>query len=509
MRLAAVDIGSNSVHLIIADTFGPHSFQVIDRERERVKLGAGAFKTGRLMPGPSQAALEALKRCATLCKRHKVKRVLAVATSAVREAANGREFLQLVKRQTGIDARLIDGIEEARLIYRGIRHATDLEGRKALMLDLGGGSLEVMYGNARRLIVSKSLPLGVQRLRDMFNHEDPLSRRSRTRLLKLIETTLGPVLKDIRRRGIDCVVGTSGTHMSLGLACLRLRGRDPWGSLNGYEIHTSELVDLAGELLSVNTAGRTRLPAIDERRGDVIHFGAAVLTTALRLVKADTFQLCGSSLREGMLLAELERIHKYKGDPPNVRLTSALELIRHTGADPKRALHHAELALAIYDGTRRLHRLDPRCRDLLETAALLDGIGRGMNYLDREHITYQLIRGGGLRGLTNNEMEIVGLTARYSRRGSPKERHRHFSELDPDSQHVVRMLAGMLRIALGLDRGGRGLVKGVRCRVQDGTLRIYASGSAATELEVAAANGATRLFAQAIDHDIVVSRSAR
>lgn len=509
MRLAAVDIGSNSVHLIIADTFGPHSFQVIDRERERVKLGAGAFKSGRLLPGPSQDAMAALKRCATLCKRHNVQRILAVATSAVREASNGREFLQAVKRQTGIDARPIDGIEEARLIYRGVRHATDLEGRKALMLDLGGGSLEVMYGNARRLITKKSLPLGVQRLRDMFNGEDPLSRRSRTRLLKLVESTLSPVLKDIRRRGIDVVIGTSGTHMSLGLACLRLRGRDPWGSLNGYEIHTSEMQDLAGELLSVNAAGRTRLPAIDERRGDVIHFGAAVLTTALRLVKAESFLLCGSSLREGMLLAELERIHRYQGHPPNVRVTSALELIRHTGADVRRAQHRAVLALAIYDGTRRLHQLEPRCRDLLETAALLDGIGRGMNFLDREHITYQLIRGGGLRGLTNNEMEIVGLTARYSRRGSPKERHRHFSELDPDSQHAVRMLAGMLRIALGLDRGGRSMVKGVRCRVLDGTLKIYARGTPAAELELAAANSASRLFSQAIDHDILVCRSAR
>ncbi|MCB9936569.1 MAG: Ppx/GppA family phosphatase [Planctomycetes bacterium] len=509
MRLAAIDIGSNSVHLIIADTFGPHSFQVIDRERERVKLGAGAFRTGRLLPGPSQAALSALKRCATLCRRHRVRHILAVATSAVREAENGVEFLQAVRRQTGIDARLIDGIEEARLIYRGVRHATDLDNRRALMLDLGGGSLEVMYGNARRLIVSESLPLGVQRLKDMFGNEDPLSRRSRTRLLKQIEQVAGPLLKSIRRKGIDLVVGTSGTHMTLGLACLRLRGRDPWGSLNGYEIHASELQDLAGELLNVNAAGRTRLPAIDERRGDVIHFGAAVLTTALRLVKTDTFQLCGSSLREGMLLQELERIHKYRGAPPNVRLASAHELIAHTGADRKRAEHLAGLALAIFDGTRRLHRLERRHRDLLETAALLDGIGRGMNYLDREHISYQLIRGGGLRGLTDREIEIIGLTARYSRRGSPKERHRHFSEMDTDGQHVVRVLAGILRIALGLDRGGRGVARSAHCRVHNGVLKIFAHVSNNGDLELAAARAATKLFSQAIDSDIQVCASRR
>lgn len=504
MRLAAIDIGSNSVHMIVADTYGRHSFQVIDRERERVKLGAGAFRTGRLLPVPSFAALAALKRFSILCKRLRVDRVLAVATSAVREASNGEEFLAKLKRQTGIEPRLIEGVEEAKLIYRGVRHATDLEKRKGLILDLGGGSLEVMYGTASRLIVSKSLPLGVQRLRDLFGSEDPLSRKSRNKLTRLINEKLGPLLKSIRKRGIDVVIGTSGSHMTLGLACLRIRGRDPWGSLNGYEIHASELRDLSGELLSLDAAGRSRLPAIDERRADVIHFGSAVLVTALKLVKAETFLMCGASLREGLLLHEMERIYRAKGPPPNVRLASARQLVELAGADTKRSEHLAKLAVELFDGTKRLHELDKRDRELLETAALLDDVGRGMNFLDREHISYQLIRGGGLRGVTNREVEIIGLTARYSRRGSPKERHRHFAELDPEGQHRVRVLAGILRVALGLDRGRRGVVKSVRCRVQNGVLSVHAQTTGDASLELSAADGATKLFAQAIGHDIQI-----
>lgn len=505
MRLAAIDIGSNSVHMIVADTFGPYSFQVIDRERERVKLGAGAFRTGKLMPGPFKAAVQALERFSSLCRRLRVDKILAVATSAVREARNGPEFLETVKSRAGIEPRLIGGLEEARLIYRGVRHASDLHRRKGLILDLGGGSFEIMYANANRLMVSKSLPLGVQRLRDVFGTEDPLSRRSRTKLTRLVQDTAGPLLKSIRTRGIDLVIGTSGSLMTLGLTCLRLRGRDPWGSLNGYEIHASELRDLAGELLSVDAAGRTRLPGIDSRRSDVIHFGAAVLDTSLRIVKADRVQLCGASLREGILLTELEQVHR-KSERPNVRIASAKELIRHTGADPKRAEHLASLALSLFDATRRLHELGKRDRELLETAALLDGVGRGMNYLDREHISYQLIRGGGLRGVTDRELQVIGLTARYSRRGSPKERHRHYAEIDPNSKHVVRVLAGILRIALGLDRGRRGVAKGVRCRVKDGVLHVGVRARGNVSLELNAAAGATKLLSQAIAHDIQFSQ---
>lgn len=493
--------------MIVADVTGPHSFYVIDRERERVKLGAGAFKSGHLRAENMQAALEALARFSTLCKRLKVDKVVAVATSAVREAGNGPAFLAAVKRRTGIHARVIDGQEEARLIYRGVRHATDIEDTRALLLDLGGGSLEVMYGNARRLRVARSFPLGVQRLRDFFGAQDPLPRRVRQKLLKHIRAQAGATLSRIRRMGVDKVVCTSGTHMTLGLTCLRLRGRDPWGSLNGYVIRTSELRDLCGTLLGQDAAQRTRLPGIDDRRADTIHFGAAVLLTILDAVKATEFQLCGASLREGVLLQEIERIDR-KLQAAGPRVASALDLVRRTGGDLKRARHLALLATQIFDGSRRAHGLTRRDRDLLETAAMLEDLGRGLHLQDREHLSYQIIRGGGLRGLTDNELEIVGLTARYSRGGAPKARHRHFSELDPDSQHVVRVLAGILRIADGLDRGRAGVVTGLRCRLARGVLRISPRAKGETGLEQWSAQRATKLFSQAVDVDVVINGKA-
>lgn len=504
MRLASIDIGSNSVHMIVADVTGPHSFFVLDRDRERVKLGAGAFRSGRLKAPNMAAALQALDRFRLLCRRLGVDRIHAVATSAVREASNGRAFLDAVRRRTGISARVISGEQEAQLIYRGIRHAVDLEGRNALMLDLGGGSLEIMYGNAARLIDAHSLPLGVQRLRDMFGEHDPLPRKQRNALQKHLRRELGPVLTRLARKGIDSVVCTSGTQMTLGLACLRMRGRDPWGALNGYVIRASELRDLHSQLIDADAGARSRLPGIDERRADTIHFGSAVLTTALEIVGARSIQLCGASLREGVLLQQIEKLSRHARPGP-VRVASALELLARAGGDTARARHVAELALALFDGTRRRHGLSRRDRELLETAALLHDLGRGLHLQDREHLSYQLIRGGGLRGLTDLELEIVGLTARYSRGGAPKSRHRHFAEIDPDAQHVVRVLAGILRVAEGLDRGRAGVVKGLRCRILRGALHISPQARGDASLEKHAARQASRLLSQALDLEVSIN----
>jgi exopolyphosphatase/guanosine-5'-triphosphate,3'-diphosphate pyrophosphatase len=225
--------------------------------------------------------------------------------------------------------------------------------------------------------------------------------------------------------------------------------------------------------------------------------------TLLEMARAREFQLCGASLREGLLLREIERLYR-KRPAPNARIASAFDLIRRAGSDPARARHLADLAVAIFDGSRRAHGLTWRDRELLETAALLEDVGRGLHLHDREHLSYQIIRGGGLRGLSDVELEIVGMTARYSRGGAPKARHRHFAELDPESQHIVRVLAGILRIADGLDRGRAGAVKSVRCRLSAGVLRITPKAAGDASLEAWSAARATKLFAQSVDVDVVI-----
>ncbi|MBX3458705.1 MAG: Ppx/GppA family phosphatase [Planctomycetes bacterium] len=496
--------------MVIADARGPHSFRMVDRELERVKLGEGVFRNGRLRAANMKAALEALERFADMCKRLRVQRIAAVATSAVREAENGAQFLREVKRRTGLSPELIDGREEAELIFLGVRHSVDLEGRRGLVLDLGGGSLEVMYGEARRLIVGKSLPLGVRRLRDEIGADDPLTRRSRNKLWRLVRTRAEPLLKDIRRRGVDVVVATSGTQLALGRACIRLRGQETWGNLTGCEVGANELNELAGELLTATAVERANVAGVDAKRVDTIHLGAAVLTAVLGIVRAERILLCEAALREGLLLREMARYYRTKQPPHDILRASAFELLDSTGADKERATRMSVLATKLFNCARRVHRLPARVGCLLEVAALLVDVGHGISYIDRKHIAYQLIRGGGLRGATDVEIEAMALAARYSLSGAPKRRHRTYAALEPDVQHTVKVMAGMLRVAAGLDRGRSGVVTDLRCTVLKNTVRVVvrARKNAAFELDGAAHNA--RLLSQTLGREFqFVAHSTR
>ncbi len=502
MRLAAIDIGSNSVHMVIADAIGPHSFKMVDRERERVKLGEGVFRTGKLRADNTASAMHALERFAAMCRRLSVSRIAAVATSAVREAENGNAFLSEVASRTGIKAKLIDGRDEAELIFRGVCHSIDLERQRGLVLDLGGGSLEVMYSRNGKLVIGKSLPLGVRRLRDAIGSDDPLSRRARIKLERLVKAAAEDLLFDVRRRGIDVVVATSGTQLALGRACIRLRGHETWGNLTGCEVRAAELADLADDLISARAADRMNVAGVDSKRVDTIHIGALVLSRVLEATRADRFLLCEAALREGLLLREMGKVFETDSLPSDILRTSANELLANLGADQSRAHCLARLSAQMFECTRRIHRLSSRFGLLLEVAGMLSDIGHGISYIDRKHIGYQLIRGGGLRGASDKELEMMALAARYSVSGAPKRRHGSFAELDSDDRYAVRIMAGILRVAAGLDRGRQGVVKQLRGVRRGTVLRLHVGVTGDAALEIDGATHHVRLLRQALGHDI-------
>jgi exopolyphosphatase/guanosine-5'-triphosphate,3'-diphosphate pyrophosphatase len=502
VRLAAIDIGSNSVHMVIADALGPHSFKIVDRERERVKLGEGVFRNGSLRAENMAAALHALERFAGMCRRLAVKRIVAVATSAVREANNGANFLRELKRRTGIKVKLIDGRDEAELIFRGVRHSIDLEHRRGLVLDLGGGSLEVMYSRRGKLVIGKSLPLGVRRLRDAIGAEDPLSRRARAKIMRLVYAAAEGLLKDVRRRGVDVVVATSGTQLALGRACIRRRGHETWGNLTGCEVRTHEIADLADDLVGVSASDRMSVAGVDSKRVDTIHLGALVLAAALDITHTDRFLLCEAALREGLLLREMGFVYGVDAQPHDILRASARELLVNAQGDQKRAQCLARLSTQMFECTRRLHRLPPRIALLLEVAGMLSDVGHGISYIDRKHIGYQLIRGGGLRGASDTEIEMMALAARYSVSGAPKRRHTSFAELDADAKYAVRVMAGILHVAAGLDRGRSGVVRRLRSVRRGRVLRVYAAVTGGADLEMDGASHHSRLLRQALGHDI-------
>lgn len=510
VRIAAIDIGTNSVHMIIVEARGDH-YAIVDRERDMVKLGAGTFRARRLSDAAFATGLSTLARFRELCDSHAVQEILAVATSAVREAANGREFLQAVRARTGIAPRLISGEEEARLLHLAVRDVIDLSDRSALSFDIGGGSVEVIVGNQRGLQLAESLNLGVLRLRDMLGTADPLPREARKKLQQTVLDLAGPVLQRARTTGFSLAVGTSGTILDLGLAVHRRRSKDRWLSPDGRVVLREDLRDLAEDLLGMDADERSRVSGIDQHRADTIHLGAALLCELLTLAQVDELVLCDVSIREGLVLDFLARRTAAAAAsnepifPTDIRKRSVLLLAERCGEDGPHAQRVAALALQIFDQTQSAHQLGAAERRILEFAALLHDVGRHVGYERHELHSYYVIRNGGLRGFHESEIEMIALVARYHRKAAPKPRHSEYSVLRPRHRRAVRILAGILRVAEGLERGRAQNVAYVDCHLTPQSLRIIAHCTSGGELEVWAAQRKCELLAAALDRKVEVA----
>src|SRR5262245_33769397 len=268
MKLAAIDIGSNSVHMIVVGTGENHSFEVIDREKEMVFLGKSVFDHGRLTDEAVSAGLGAIGKFMKLAQRHGVTDVRAVATAAVREAENGGEFLYSVAEQTGVYPQVISGAEEARYIYLSVRNAIDLANRSALIIDVGGGSVETIVGDARSMWLGRTLKLGVQRLRAKFGGGAALGKKERKELEDHIRKLAEKPIEEARDAKFELVVGTSGTILALGQAAHRAKGGDAWTSATGQIVKLDDLRALTDRLVAVSPSERASFGGIDEKRAD-------------------------------------------------------------------------------------------------------------------------------------------------------------------------------------------------------------------------------------------------
>jgi exopolyphosphatase/guanosine-5'-triphosphate,3'-diphosphate pyrophosphatase len=511
VKLAAIDIGTNSVHIVVVEATGRGSFEVIDREKRMVKLGAGLWTTHRLSPRAFSDGLEVLRRYYKLAESRGVDEILAVATSATREAENGTEFLDAIFRETGLMPRVISGMEEARLIFLAARHAVDLDGSRACVIDIGGGSVEVSVGDSDDVLLNQSLRLGVQRLLDRVGSPRPLSERQRYELAGFIQGTAGEVMQRVRELGYGRVIGTSGTIRTLGEAAYLAAGRPPTRSLNATVCKKRDIADLVGRLCSLDEVRRTKLPGIAEGRADAIHLGGVLLLELLDLARADELTLCDASLREGVIIDYLERhgttspLHPPISDP---RRRSVIELMRKYDRDDPREHHVSNLAVSIFDQTARLHGFGPEERELLEYAALLHGIGRHLSYERREAHASYIIRHSTLRGFTHDQVGLLGLIVRYHRGPRPRKRDRRLEGLDRRTRRVLAVLSAMLRLAVALDRGHCQLVQRVQCSIEDDDLSIVLEGPGELELELWAGRNKTGPLEKALGCSISLAQGS-
>ena len=508
MRIAAIDIGTNSVHMIVVRVRADQSFEVIDREKFMVRLGAGGLDGKALTDEAMSAALQALSTFRRLADSHGVDEILAGATSATREAANGGEFLARIERETGIRPMVLTGAEEARLIHQAAVYGVDVGSARAVVIDIGGGSVEITLGTGTSIQLARSFKIGVIRLTERFVKTDPLSERDERRLERHVLDEIDKYCEQISAIGFDRVIGTSGTILSLGVvAATEARGAVPT-ELRNLRVSTKQIRRVRKSVCELDLEQRLTIPGLDPRRADLVVGGAVLLDTILRRIEAEDLTLCDLALREGLVLDYVRR-HKREiaqaDRIPDIRRRSTIELAERCNYYAVHAQQVARLALALFDQTRAAHGLTDRERELLEYAALMHDLGVHISYERHHRHSYYLIKNGDLRGFEPEEIDVMALVARYHRRGTPKKTHEEYAQLRPPLRRTVRVLASILRLAESLDRSHAQIVSALELHAggKEAVLELQASGDA--ELEVWAAQRQVEPFEEITQKSVRVT----
>jgi exopolyphosphatase/guanosine-5'-triphosphate,3'-diphosphate pyrophosphatase len=316
VRVAALDVGSNSFHLMVVEARPDGSVKVLERAKEMVRLGEASLQAGVIPEEAQERGLRALSALAERARAHQPAALVAVATSAVREASNGAAFLEAAQRACGLRVRMIDGSEEARLIYQGARQALALRGQRAALFDVGGGSTEAILGDEHQALLASSLKLGVLRLRDNWLRSDPPSPEDTAVMAEWVRTVMGPTIARFAATGFDIVALTSGTALALA----RLAGRrlPRVGGIDRYQIDLRELRAWENRLAAMTAAERAQVPGVDPGRVDTIVPGAVILRAILEATGTEQALVCDAALREGLIAECL-------GQPPHARPEAAYE----------------------------------------------------------------------------------------------------------------------------------------------------------------------------------------
>jgi exopolyphosphatase/guanosine-5'-triphosphate,3'-diphosphate pyrophosphatase len=487
MRIAAIDIGTNSVHLVVAEISPDGQISVVEKQREQVELGAGEFASHRITDEAFDRGVAALTRFKRVCDAHGVEDIHAAATSAVREADNGAEFCVFVKDTTGIHVRVISGHDEARLVYLGARGGIDFTKGRALLFDLGGGSTEFVLCDAERALVLESLPLGHIRLADAFLRSEMLVEPERRPLKSHVQSLLQPLLSRVRGSDFATLVGTSGTVRSLAKMATLMRKEALPEHEHGLLLGRAELDEIVKTFRTKpSSAWGAALPGFDEKRKRTLPAGAVLVREVMKAFSKETLLTSENSLREGLVADWILR-HRPELDLsrsiPDPRRRSVLALMARYQADRPHAERVAAQALHLFDVTAALHGLTVDDRRLLELACLVHDVGHYISGKDHHRHGQYLIRHTPMPGFTAPEIALLGNLVRYHRGGRPKPDDPDYAALSARDRRKVRVLSAVMRLADSLDRGHDGNVVQFDARLDAGAVHLRATTRDAGDLE--------------------------
>src|SRR2546423_1997113 len=470
VRVSAIDIGSNSIRQTIADVSPTGVIRVVDEMKAAPRLGAGLYERGMLSEVAIQNSLVILGRMATLAKQLEVDRTEVIATSAVRDARNGEGFLKLAREETGLDIRVLHGDDEARLAFRSALAHFELAIGRAVVMDIGGGSLELALsadGLVDRLI---SLPFGAIRLTEEYLH--PGDKKGLRKLRRQVSRELRSQVagRHWRRPRIVC---SGGTFTTLGSIYLARRGMENAKTVHGTVVPRVELEHVVDTLQNMSVVERQGVPGLNAARSDIILPGLAVAAEVAARVEARELVISAYGIREGLLL-ESAQVTPAPADPGEARERSVRDLAERSHFEEPHAKHVQKLSLQIFDSIGARLGCEPEDRQLLADAALLHDIGYHISYDKHNKHSYHLIEHAELLGMTPEERMVVANLARYHRGAEPSKKHANYSGLEKPLRKKIKRLAAILRVADGFDRGHASAVAEVKARWMERALRLTA-----------------------------------
>ncbi len=474
--LAAIDIGTNSVHMVIVRV-EPRlaTFTIVAREKDTVRLGDRDPKSNKLTPEAMNRAIAALQRCMELATSLGVVHIIAVATSATREAKNGQEFLARIATEVGLEVNLISGQEEARRIYLGVLSGMDFRRSPRVLIDIGGGSTELTLADPQDVRFLSSTKVGAVRLTQDIVHSDPIDSTELAVLRAYVRGMLERPVEEIKQQlaptGVAKMVGTSGTIETLAtMTALQKQGKVP-EPIQGYDMTRAEVSQWVKTLARLSYGERLAVPGLSDRRAEIIVAGAVILQEAMTLLEIDSITMCERALREGMIVdwmlthGLIEDRLRFQGE---IRQRSVLKIAQKYRVDLIFSERVAGFALGFFDQLQgELHRLEEQERDWLWAAAILHNCGTYISHASHHKHSYYLIRHAELLGYTEIELEAVANIARYHRKSKPKKRHEDYMKLSESLRKSVRQLSAMLRLAVALDRRQIGAIEAVECKYDD------------------------------------------
>jgi exopolyphosphatase / guanosine-5'-triphosphate,3'-diphosphate pyrophosphatase len=517
LKIAAIDIGSNSIKMVVVEAASSDSFAVLAREKEVVRLGHDTLREGHLSPAAIARAASCIGRFRSIAEARGAEHLITIATASVREAHNSAEFINEVQKSTGVRVEVLSGLEEARLIGLAAAQGCGRGSTSLLNIDIGGGSTEYSLMSEGVPVELFSVKLGAVGLTEQLIANDPVKPKELRAIREEIRAALERPSRELRGRLWQLATGTSGTIIAIGeaLRLRRLRSASPIeqsAQPAGVEITLNELERFNERVASMNAQERRSVPGISAQRAEIIVAGGQILEGSMRALNINTLRTCDWALREGAIIDRLREMEAESRPPvPDTidpRLLGVHAVGRRFGYEEAHAHVVASFAEKIFDHLAQHFKLSRHHRTMLSAAALLHDIGYHIAQESHHRHSLYLIKHSELTGFSEAEREVIANVARYHRRALPKERHPDYAALGEQDRETVWRLGGILRVADAFDRSHDGSVRDLSCERVGRDIHIQLRSEHSCQKEIWAAEQKRDMFEEAFGGKLTFSRRA-